>query len=326
MGYATRVRLVAGALITVVAITMGASCSSSRPQLRIGAGSSPQSEILAEVYAGALARAGAPTVVVHRLGQRSDYVAALDSGAVAVVGDDSGDLLAAFDDSSPARVPDRPGQDGLSETGRGAGSVAAGLPAVADALSRALPAGLGVSDIADGTDLRPQFVLSEAVASRFPHGLSALSPDCSSLKVGIAAGNQLDPLRPARDARRDVVAPLRAVYGCEITEFTELPDDSALQTALRQGRVQAGVLTAPAALLPGGGGGLVPVADPAYAFRAQNALPLYRLGRLSGTELRKLNYVAGELTTADLAAMVRQVRDEKVVAASVAQEWLDKHL
>jgi len=143
--------------------------------------------------------------------------------------------------------------------------------------------------------------------------------------VGIATGHELDPLRPAPDPRRDVLAPLREVYGCDIVHYTVFPDDTATRNALREGKIQAAVLTAPAALLPDGAGDLVAVADPGYAFRAQNVVPLFRQGALTGTQIKKLNYVAGELNTDELTTMIREIRDDHADPAATANAWLDKH-
>ncbi|RMI35046.1 glycine betaine ABC transporter substrate-binding protein [Nocardia stercoris] len=309
MRFPAAVRLVAGA---TAALAVSCSNAPQPAEITVGAGDSAQSELIGQIYAQALARTGAHTAVRTGLGQRADLLAALDAGTVTLVGDTSGDLLATFDPGSPARKPDR-------------SSVAdPAVPTVADALSRALPQGLATSDIADGTDLRPEFVLTPATAAHQPATLAALAPHCGELTVGVAAGHALDPLRPAPDPEHDVLAPLRAA-GCDITNSTVFTDDLALRTALRDGRVDAGVLTAPAALLPGGAGELVTVADDTYVFRARNELPLLRSGALSDTQVKKLNYVAGELNTAEFCAAVRQVRDEHASAADVARTWLDAH-
>ncbi|MGF6883339.1 osmoprotectant transport system substrate-binding protein [Nocardia sp. GAS34] len=331
MELTTSVRAAAGVMVAVIASALVASCShgASAAPIAVGAGDSAQSELIAEIYAGALARTGARTVVDARLGRRTDYLAALDAGRVAVVGDESGDLLAALDSRSPARIPDPSAAADSSTVSAPAGSSEAAAttptPSVSDALSRALPEGLAISDIADGTDLRAQFVLAPAAAGRFPHSLKDLAAHCGELTVGIATGHQLDPLRPAPDPRRDVLTPLRQVYGCDIAHYTVLPDDTAARNALRDGRVQAAVLTAPAALLPGGPGAVVGVADPEYAFRAQNVVPLFRQGALTDTQIKKLNYVAGELTTDKLTEMVRRIRDDHADPGATANAWLDEH-
>ncbi|WP_216898074.1 glycine betaine ABC transporter substrate-binding protein [Nocardia alni] len=325
-------RRAAHVVVAVMAATLLVSCShgDSAAAIAIGAGDSAQSELIAELYAGALARTGVHTIVRSQLGRRGDYLSALDADRVVLVGDESGDLLTAFDAGSAARFPDPTAASDSeasdsSATSTAPSSAATSVPSVSDSLSRALPEGLAISDIADGTDLRPEFVFSKAAATRFPSSLTDLAPRCGALSVGIATGHELDPLRRPPDPRRDVLDPLRSVYGCDITHYTVFPNDSALQSALRSGRVQAGVLTAPAALLTGGVGDLVTVADPEYAFRAQNVVPLFRQGSLSDVQIKKLNYVAGELTTDDFTTMIRKLRDEHAKPADLARDWLDLH-
>lgn len=328
MELAASLRTAARAILAVTTLTLVVSCShgTSGARITVGAGNSPQSELIAQIYAGALARTGAQTRVAVHLGGRGDYLAALDADRVTLVGDDSGDLLTTLDATSTARVPDPDAVEALASesTGTTTSQPAPGS-SVSDALSRALPEGLVVSDIADGTDLRPDFVLSAATAARVPHALPDLAARCGELTVGIATGSELDPLRRSPDPQRDVLTPLRQVYGCDITHSTVYPNDTAVRNALRDGRIQAGVLTAPATLLPGGPGDLVAVADPRYAFRAQNVIPLFRQGSLTGTQIKKLNYVAGELTTDELTTLIRRLRDDHASAADLARGWLDEH-
>ncbi|KZM71451.1 glycine betaine ABC transporter substrate-binding protein [Nocardia terpenica] len=322
-------RATARALVAAMAATLAVSCSGGgeSPTIRVGAGDSAQSDLIARIYAQALARTGAHTAVVAHVGQRADYLAALDADRVTLVGDDSGDLLTALDSTATARLPDKNAAAAAAEAPNDPTRVSAVQqpPNVADALSRALPEGLSTSDIADGTDLRPAFVLARAEADRYPGTLPELAPHCAELTVGIATGSELDPLRPAPDPQRDVLTPLRERYHCDITHYTVYPGDSELRKALADGRIQAGVLTAPAALLPGGPGDLVPIADPAYAFRAHSIVPLFRQGALTGTQIKKLNYVAGELTTTDLADLIGKVRDEHAAPDDLARGWLDEH-
>ncbi|MCM6775820.1 transporter [Nocardia sp. CDC159] len=317
MKSAASVRTRTSMLIAAMVATLAVSCADEDrgPAITVGAGNSAQSELIAEIYAGALARTGARTAVRTGLGQRGDYLAALDADTVTLVGDDSGDLLTALDSGSPARVPDKGVADKVSPPARPA-------PSVAQALNGALPEGLAVSDLADGTDLRPSFALAHPDPAA---SLTELAPRCGELSVGIATGSELDPLRRGPDPQRDVLEPLRTVYHCDIAHHSVYGSDTELRNALRHGKVQAGVFTAPATLLPGGAQELTLVADPSYAFRAQNIVPLFRKGALTERQLEKLNYVAGELTTAELVDLVRRVRDEHASAAELARAWLDAH-
>ncbi|MFC6013923.1 hypothetical protein [Nocardia lasii] len=62
--------------------------------------------------------------------------------------------------------------------------------------------------------------------------------------------------------------------------------------------------------------------DPDYTVRAQNILAVYRSGIFDRTQLKKLNYVAGELTTDDLRDLTTQI-ESGTPAPTVARTWLD---
>ncbi|NNH69777.1 transporter [Nocardia uniformis] len=297
-------RRLLGSVLVLALSAAAVSCTrdSAEPTIVVGAGDSDQARIIAEIYAGALARTGADTRVEERLGTRADYLADLDANSVTLVSDDTGDLLRYFDAAATATEPDK----------------------VLPALYSALPEGLIVSDPADGTDLRVTVVT--ASAAQLPTTLQDLASRCSELAVGINTGPSADPLRPALDPQLDVVDPLRTTYGCTITHLTTYGSDAEVREALLDGTIQAGVLSVPPAFLPGGNPDtLDTVADPDYAFRAQQILPLLRKAALTNDQLRKLNYVAGELTTADLADMVRQFREGNASPPNLARTWLDAH-
>lgn len=298
-----RTRLRVAALIAVAAVVAGCGGGDSEPALTIGAGDSEQSQVLAAIYAGALNRTGLRTVVRDALGGRADYLAALDADAVAAVGEVNGDLLTALDSSSAARKPDD----------------------VTKALNRALPEGLIVGDPADGTDLRPTVVAAATRTAEFPSTLADLGPRCAELTVGIVTGPSTVPTRAPLDPQRDVIDPLRTTYGCAFANPVTYSSTDDLRKALSEGGIQLGVVPGPLAYLPSGGADLVALADPDFAFRAAMVLPLIRKGELTDQQIRKLNYVAGELGTTELADMIRQVREGQARPGDLARNWLDAH-
>ncbi|MBC7302249.1 MAG: hypothetical protein H5T78_15035 [Nocardia sp.] len=102
-----------------------------------------------------------------------------------------------------------------------------------------------------------------------------------------------------------------------------------------QARTPADVATAVNASLPQGlsitdpadGTDLRPLdalPDPDYTLRAQNILALYRTGIFDRRQLKKLNYVAGELTTEDLRESIAQI-ESGTPPADAARSWLDAH-
>ncbi|MFD6103484.1 hypothetical protein ACFWFQ_12520 [Nocardia salmonicida] len=58
--------------------------------------------------------------------------------------------------------------------------------------------------------------------------------------------------------------------------------------------------------------------------RSQSVVALYRSGIFDRRQLKKLNYVAGELTTEELVDLIHQV-DSGSRPADAARSWLDAH-
>ncbi|WP_433629358.1 glycine betaine ABC transporter substrate-binding protein [Nocardia sp. CA-120079] len=305
MGLAASRRMLAR-FVVVTAVGLAVSCGSddSGPTIAVGAGDSMESNLLAQIYAGALARTGARTSVTADLGNRADYLAALDAGMVTVVGEHSGELLTFLNADAQARKPE--------VTTEVADKSAPVRLSVTEELNRSLPEGLAVSDPADGTDMRARVLLTEATGKDV-RSIGALAPRCGEIQAGVA---------PVPGVLR-AAAPVR-IAGCDFAGTRPYPDATALRTALLDGEIQAGILTGPPALAPGATDGLTVLADNDYAVRAENVLAVYRKGLLDDRQIKKLNYVAGELTTDELAAMIRKV-GEGAAAAEVARTWLDNH-
>ncbi|MEV6278210.1 glycine betaine ABC transporter substrate-binding protein [Nocardia sp. NPDC051832] len=289
-------RMLSRVLVVAVA-TMAVACgdeSVPAPDFVVGAGDSVESGLLAEIYAGALARTGLPVTVKNQLGDRAGYLAALDAGAVALVGEHNGELLEFLDSGATARTP----KD------------------VTEALNKSLPEGLVVADPADGTDMRPRVLIPAAVAELDQvRSISALGARCAEMPAGVA---------PVPAVLRAPEQPIR-VAGCGFPATVTLLDAADLREALLDGRVQAGLLTGPPALTPDALAGLTVLADDDYAVRAQNVLPVLRKGSLDEVRLTKLNYVAGELTTDELVDMIRKIRDGSTTPGEAARTWLDAH-
>ncbi|WP_309234546.1 glycine betaine ABC transporter substrate-binding protein [Nocardia sp. XZ_19_385] len=289
-------RMLTRVLIVAVA-AMAVACGDEpapAPDFVVGAGDSAESGLLAEIYAGALARTGLPVSVKNQLGDRAGYLAALDAGAVSLVGEHNGELLAFLDSGSKARTPAE----------------------VTQALNSSLPQGLVVADAADGTDMRPRVLIPVTVAERDQvRSIAGLEPRCAGTAAGAA------PVPAVLRAPDDRIQ----VTGCDFSQPITLRDAEDLRAALLDGRIQAGLLTGPAALVPDALAGLTVLTDDDYALRAQNVLPVLRKGSLDESRLTKLNYVAGELTTEELVAMLREIRDGRTTPGDAARTWLDAH-
>ncbi len=281
-------RKLAALLVTTWAFTT-VSCGADEPRnvVAVGADSSAESLVLAQIYAQALARTGTPTAVVR---DSANPQADLDAGRIAVLPARDGALLDRWNPAAPARTPED----------------------VVAAVNAALPQGLSASDAADGTDLRSRLLVTEEFAARDTvRTLAALTPRCADLTAGYTELPGFPRTTPAPATIAD----------CAFATTRHYPDPQALGKALRDGEIQVGIVNGPPA---DAAAGLVVLDDPKYALRAQNILALYRSGHFDRVQLKKLNYVAGELTTEGLTDLVHQVRTGTDPAIA-ARAWLDAH-
>lgn len=291
---AASTRVVARVLVPVLAVLTVSCGGETRSELVVGAQTSAESRVLADIYAQALARTGAAVRVEPGLGSRTEVLAALDAGTVAVAPDHNGALLADLNGGAEATT----------------------TKAVTRELNGSLPQGTVTSDPADGADLEPRVLVTAAIAEQ--HGIESvaqLAAQCATMAAGVAAVPGLVELPAVAEKIAD----------CEFASAEVFPEPGELRRALLEGRVQAAVLAGPAEFLPGGTEGLKVLADPEDAIRPENPLALVRKGALDDRQLEKLNYVAGELTTDELAALVLRVRDESADPGELARTWLDTH-
>lgn len=294
MVLAASMRVVGRILVPVLAV-LTVSCGADEAEpLVVGAQESAESRVLAAIYAQALARTGAAVRVEPGLADRADVFAALDAGAVAVAADHNGALLA---DSN-------------------VGAEATTAQDVTEELNGSLPQGIITSDPADGADFEPRVLVTAATAEqRGIDSVERLRAHCPAVVAGSAAVPGLFGL-PAVAGQ---------ISGCEFASTELFPGPEELRRALVEGRVQVAVLSGPAEFLPGGTDGLKVLADSADAIRPENPVALLRKGALDDRQSEKLNYVAGELTTDELATLVLRVRDEAADPAELARTWLDAH-
>ncbi|MBC2643230.1 ABC transporter substrate-binding protein [Rhodococcus wratislaviensis] len=296
----SRALITASALLLVVGTS--AACggdatldgSSGRPtgEIVVGAGDGADSRILAEIYAGALRSTGAPVTNEAGLGDRTAYLGQLDAGNVTLVPEFTGRLLRYYDPGSVETEPDD----------------------VFEALSKALPQGLSISDYAAAEDRSALAVTSQVSGTRDLTTLDELVPACAGSTAALGPNFEADALP--------------RLTGCTFAQTRTVADDAAAVGELAgpdapDGALEvAGVTTASPDVAAAD---LVLLADDEHVFTAQNVVPLFRIGTLGEAQQKALNVVAGELTTADLADMIGQVRDG-AGSADVARVWLDAHL
>lgn len=301
--------------LIVALLLAAAACSTStspdRSSLVIGATAGVPAAVVADIYRQVLRSAGASVADDTAVGDYGRLLDDVDGGRVSMFGAFDGDLLTRLAPSSTATSPDDVYTD----------------------LNRALPQGVSVGDPTTVSD-QVQVVVSASVASA--SGVDALS-ECSRLPAGL-------PLVGDRDMDAATASALSAA-GCRFAPYRRLDSVDAVLSEVRGGRA-AGVVSplsaagtatdltsltpAAAAAEDSSSGGSTPTSaavaapDPT-AIRAQILVPVYSSGALTRDQVRTMNKVAGELTTADLATMAQRVAQRQATRSAVVGGWLAEH-
>ncbi|MBY6364667.1 glycine betaine ABC transporter substrate-binding protein [Rhodococcoides corynebacterioides] len=258
-----------------------------------------------EPQSGAAVLAATPITVADTGSPVGTTLAAIYRAAFARAGVDAvvvptrglPDGLAALDDTRVSVLPTFSG-DALALLDRS--SDARSSEDVHEALARSLPDWLTVADSATAADdvvVRTSSTVTGAAT------LSAFAPSCADATVRVIGESDV----AGSDA---TLATLADVYGCRFR--TRVGENAGVLV----GRA----LTAP---LPETAADATTLADDRTAFPAQEVVPIVRKGALDESAGSAIETVAGELTTADLAASVERVAAGES-ADAVAQRWVDE--
>lgn len=269
----------------------GASATPGAP-LVVGSADFPESQIIAEIYAGALNAAGITASTKPNIGSREIYVKAVQDGSVDLVPDYSGNLLS-YVDTEAAEVS--------------AEDVYKALPAK-------LPEGLAVLEPADA-ESKDALVVTKATAEKYQaKSIEDLAEHCPELTMAAPA---------TFETRAYGLPGLKKNYGCELKELKPFSDGGGPLTlqALLTDEVQvADIYTTTPSIEDND---LVVLEDPKNNFKAQQVLPLYSSAKLTDEAKEALNAVSRILTTQDLVNLNRAVSgSQKQEAKDAAAAWL----
>lgn len=259
----------------------------------VGSADFPESQVIAEIYAGALQAAGVSVTPKMNIGSREAYVGGLKDGSIDLIPDYTGNLLGFLDTKNT-----------LSDK-----------EAIVKALPEKLsPSNLAVLDPAAAED-KDAMVVTKATAEKY---------QLSSLEDLAKVCDKLTFAAPPEFATRDYGLPgLKAKYNCVPSKFQPIKDGGGPLTvkALISDQVQvADIFTTSPAIQDNN---LVVLSDPKNNFLAQQVVPLYKSGKLSDAAKQALNNVSKQLTTDDLINLNRQISgDQKLEPKDAAQQWL----
>ena len=291
-------------LLTAVVVAVAAACDSSRGEptspdgIRLGSFDFVENQLLAEVYAAALERAGYDVTRLGTLGPREVVVPALEQGLVDLVPEYVGSALRFVDDSRS------------TDAGR--------VPDAHTALRTALAdRGLLPLRLAPGQDQNGIVVTQELAAA---HGLTTLSD------LRAPAGEMTFGGPPECPERPLCLRGLRERYGLRFRTFIPFSSRAATAEALLAGQLDVGVLETVDAHLADGR--LVLLADDLGLQPEENVVPVVRRAVVEehGPALvALLDAVTATLTTPAMTQLNRQVVLDGRPLGRVADAWVEQH-
>lgn len=275
----------------------GGTSSAAGGSVVVGSADFPESQIIAEIYAGALNAAGVEAMTKLNIGSREIYYSAVEDGSIDIIPDYSGNLLLFAD----------PGATAAS-----AEDIFAALPDALSTKSPDVPLGVLQPSAAEDKDA---LVVTAATAEKYSlESIADLAQVCGEITIGA----------PSTFQERAYGLPgLKEKYNCEPAGFEAINDgggDITLQALLNDDVQAADIYTTTPSI---GDNDLVVLEDPENNFIAQQVLPLINMDTVNEEARNVLNEVSAQLTTEDLLSLNREVSgDAKRNPADAAADWL----
>ena len=270
--------------------TTSSSSSATAVSITVGSANFPESELLAELYAGALQAKGVSVTKKLNIASRETYVPALTKGEIDLIPEYTGAFAKYLNADA--------------DTSNEAAALAS--------LQAALPKTLTALQPAAAQD-KDSITVTRATADKYSlKTIEDLVPVAGQLVLG-------GP--PEWKSRSYGVPGLKKDYGLVFREFKALDVAGPLTVqALKNGQVQAANLftTDPAIKA----NDFVSPEDTKSFFGAQNVIPVLTATKATPEVVAALNGVSAKLDTDTLATLVTKVVVDKQDASAVAAEWL----
>ena len=287
--------------VSLAGLAVLAGCSSADPlsqdpassaapgTLVVGSQAYYSNEIIAELYAQSLEKAGFTVTRQYQIGQREVYLPEIQGGKIDVFPEYNGNLLQYLDKSSTATT----------------------VYAIQTELGTALGDKLRVLDPAEASD-QDSYTVTKALAEQ--HGLVSIA-DLTKLggTIKIAANSEFStrPYGPKG---------LKAAYGVD-AEVVSVEDSGGPLTvkALLDGDVQvADIYTADPVIAKQG---LVVLQDPKNLILPQNVVPVVS-EKVDDAAAAAIDKVNKELSATELQKLNARSVDEKLGSDEIAKDWL----
>ncbi|HEY5859893.1 MAG TPA: ABC transporter substrate-binding protein [Actinomycetota bacterium] len=291
-------------VLAMVLALVAASCDRSAGEpstavgddaITVGSFDFPESEVIAEIYAGALEAEGFRVVREPAIGTREVVLPALQLGLIEVVPEYAGSALTFL------------------------GGTASADPAVTNALLASIVADRGLTALepAAAENRNGMVVTAETAADLDLRTVSDLAPSADSMVFG----------GPPECPERDFCLPgLETIYGLHFESFLPLDTGGPLSAdAIQRGTVDVGMLFTTDGTLAGDD--LVLLRDDRHLQPAESVTPIVRadtLERFGDRARSALDAVSEQLTTEDLREMNASM-SAGATPKDVAATWLEDH-
>ncbi len=269
----------------------GSTASAAGGSITVGSADFSESQVLGEIYAGAIKAKGITVTTKPNIGSRDVYIKALQDGSIDIVPEYTGSLLTFLKGTAPSQDPD----------------------AVYTALKSTLPPTLVVLDKSTAEDKNSMVVTKDTAAKFSLKSIADLTAHQADITVAAP---------PEFQTRQQGLVGLKSEYGFAPANFLPLKG-AAVVNALTNGQAQAANIFSTDPSISANG--FVTLEDPKLLFGSDNVVPLMRKDKVNDTITAALNAVSAKIDTATLTDLVKQVDVDKKDASAVAKDFLSKN-
>ncbi|MDT0212253.1 ABC transporter substrate-binding protein [Rothia sp. ARF10] len=256
----------------------------------IGSADFPESELLAEIYAGALKAKGVDATTKPRIGSREIYLKALEDGSIQAIPEYTGALGFFYDKNFKETDPDK----------------------VYTAVEGLLPDTFAMLEKSAAEDNDSIVVTKETADSKNLKSIGDLKASAGEMSLGAP---------PEFQKRPQGIPGLQATYGVTFKSFRPLTGQGLVQ-ALKNGQVDAAnIFTTDPSIAENG---FVSLEDTEKLFGSQNIVPLVAKDKQEQLA-PALNAVSKALTTEVISGLLKKTVTDKQDAKDVAAEFLKEN-
>lgn len=259
--------------------------------ITVGSADFSESQVLGEIYAGALKAKGINVSTKPNIGSRDVYIKALQDGSIDIVPEYTGSLLTFLKGKSDSNDPD----------------------AVYAALQKTLPPEFVVLNKSTAEDKNSMVVTKDTASKWSLKSIADLAAHQADITVAAP---------PEFQQREQGLVGLKSQYNFTPANFLPLKGAAVVNALLNNQAQAANIFSTDPSISTNG---FVTLDDPKLLFGSDNVVPLMRKDKVNDTITAALNAVSAKIDTPTLTDLVKQVDVDKKDASAVAKDFLSKN-